>query len=219
MAIGTMASATDGESVFNFFGLPQELRNEIYKCATVDEVDIKKKVAKMPTSVRLLMNDAALAKLLTLNRQFKSKYEQSVNDVRTLVIKDPGSGFRPLYLRNKTFPVFQRLEVHFQITVRRCSSRKTCRQALDVGEARRVTRSLLAQLERVQELSVKLLVVLNDDEGSQRPLVPCSRMKSELDKFTKIPRLIRLEVQPLRSGYWPDDGILATCLADDVWKE
>ena len=88
----TSGDVADTERVFDFFGLPRELRNEIYSLLTKEEV-LNSGITTdgYAESIRVTVKNAMLPKLFVLNRQFQAEYEEQFERGQTIVFKDVGS--------------------------------------------------------------------------------------------------------------------------------
>ena len=86
------------ERIFDFFGLPRELRNEIYSMLTedvglqkgYDDDDDDDDEYDEHAGLRITVQSKMLLTPRLLNHQLKNEYEQEMKDHETLVIKDIG---------------------------------------------------------------------------------------------------------------------------------
>jgi hypothetical protein len=124
------ANEINHEQGFDFFGLPAELRNEIYSMLTEDTT-IKNGYFddgedEPPPDTHITILQKKLLNPLLLNRQLKEEYEQEVNQHQTLVIQDNGQqwpSFEPGGIMSSVTKVNLRLVVecsYFESTGRNC---------------------------------------------------------------------------------------------------
>lgn len=78
-------------SIFDFFGLPRELRDEIYSLLTEDHT-IHRGLDEdgYPDGIEIVMTNCVLLNPCLLNHQFKNEYEQEVKDRQKLLVQDTG---------------------------------------------------------------------------------------------------------------------------------
>ena len=85
----------DEERIFDFFGLPRELRNEIYSMLTED-VEVQNGYdddGDVPFGLQITVQSKMLLTPRLLNQQFKNEYEQETKGHQVLVLKDIGGPF------------------------------------------------------------------------------------------------------------------------------
>ena len=99
-ASSTAAAAAADDSVFSFFALPRELRDNIYALLTEAKVlrdsDYLSLHCGGPNcGYKVSVQGARISKVLTLNRQFKQEYEEEHNEPPTIIYKDVCADFDP----------------------------------------------------------------------------------------------------------------------------
>ena len=107
------ATKVEGERVFDFFGLPAEVRNEIYSMLTEDIIieDGYLDIKSVP-GAHITIRQKGLLRPLLLNRRFKEEYQEEVDRHQTLVFQDNGDQwptFNPCSIMSKVSRVTLRL--------------------------------------------------------------------------------------------------------------
>ena len=95
-------SDATARQIFDFFGLPAELRNEIYSHLTED-VKLDSGEDRKGVAVRsdVVVKDTVIINCLLLNRQFKEEYEHEIASRQTLVFTDTNYNVERVELRAK----------------------------------------------------------------------------------------------------------------------
>jgi hypothetical protein len=89
LALSDNASDATRERVFDFFGLPGELRNAIYSLLTKDvAIETRYQYNTEQSDMDAVVKDKMLVNCLLLNRQFKEEYEQLIGSRQTLIFTD-----------------------------------------------------------------------------------------------------------------------------------
>lgn len=84
------AGSSAHKDIFDFFGLPPELRNIIYSYLTED-VTTKCKDDSLSDETRITVEGKALVTALLLSRRFRHEYEAEIRGRQTVVLTDLGA--------------------------------------------------------------------------------------------------------------------------------
>lgn len=84
------AGSSAHNEIFDFFGLPPELRNMVYSYLT-EEVTFDADAFGEPDGIQVTLQQKILSKPLLLSRQFKDEYETEMRARQVLVFKDVGN--------------------------------------------------------------------------------------------------------------------------------
>lgn len=190
--------------VFDFFGLPRELRDAIYDHLGVDvEVNPLVNDADESESISAVVRNVALTSLLTLNGQFKAEYEQQLAGQRTLLLYDTGC-----YIPSGSVSWSDKLRSITKVEVRiivSCDAGKDCMggpgsrcQAFKELQMHQAwIRNVLTQLPMVQSVCIKYFLAwhaASDLAWSKMPHGP--KHRQTLLELTNTTSLRCLEVYP-----------------------
>jgi hypothetical protein len=111
--------------IFDFFGLPRELRDVIYVLCLVDtpfrEFDNKCAEDESEDGFKAQLRDAPVTELLLVNRQFSEEYRSSAKLVQKLFVEDHiESQTHDPYFKAETLPSAMKViaRAHFELSIR-----------------------------------------------------------------------------------------------------
>lgn len=151
-----MADDSDTHRFFDFFGLPRELRDEIY-CQLGQQVDLASDDTEEPTVIQATIRNVPIPKLLCLCTQFKEEYEKNLSGAQTLVLQDNGAN-TDLWV-NDSLPSFSKVEMQIMVVCENdCPNTGRCTAADDLGDHREWIQGFLDTSDSLTSLKVEIHV-------------------------------------------------------------
>jgi hypothetical protein len=157
--------AQSSRGIFDFFGLPRELRNEIYSMLTHVKTLCRGRNAEgVATQFEASIKSAPIPKAFSLCRQFKTEYEEAFEDGMTLVIRDLWSGMKTPstagWLDNIT-----RAQILLLLGCKHgCNYDGVCRIYADLKDHLEWIKDILPQLKELKALEVRYSLVRGSDK-------------------------------------------------------
>jgi hypothetical protein len=191
------------KDIFDFFGLPRELRNQVYSllaqdlclCSDADDDE------DYSTAIEVRVAAAPLPKLFTLCRQFKTEYEELFKRGLTATFKDLGRDIWTTDILASAKSITPRLdrvtkaEIHL-LTICQSNDCKNnqCGTCFDLSSHIDWIRAVVPEVPKLKEIEVKIYKCQLGhpaDASSHSP-----RLEETLDKVTAFPLTCRIEVFP-----------------------
>lgn len=189
---------SDHDQIFDFFGLPRGLRNNIYGLLTRDVVIAQGSDAQgYPNTVRIQVQDGPFQQLLHLNHQFKAEYEQEIKRFQTILFRDLGSAA----LERPSLPPALYVEKAEFTIISLCLSVGACRDGdhWDMSCHLDWITSSVTSLSNLKALKIKAYPQWISAQYLQPHDSHDTAMLGRLDRLTKMAKVTRIEVYPLRA--------------------
>ena len=182
-------------AIFNFFGLPRELRNEIYSYLTRDfTLDSGLDENNQQRKCRIIVKGAPIISLPLISRQFRSEYEGEVDSLPTVVVQDVGSILVGTKVKKSTDHFSK---VHFYLLASRAKE-ITCDTSVeaairDVPLHCQWPVLTLASIPQLKEVNISVYVPSSfEDPAEWMKHAEIAKIRKALEALTKIPRLTTL---------------------------
>jgi hypothetical protein len=206
--------AQSSREIFDFFGLPRELRNEIYSMLThVKTLCHGRNAEGVATQFEASIKSAPIPKAFSLCRQFKAEYEEAFEDGMTLVIRDLWSGMKTPSTAGWPDDI-TRAQILLLLGCKHgCNYEGGCRIYADLNDHLEWIKDILPQLKELKALEVKIF--------------PCQRLgqnhKSIDITANKVRRVVALPVTSLIEVYpyfslVNGDAIIGPCEIAGVYE-
>lgn len=171
---------------FNWFGLPQELRDEVY-----EHLLVFKQILPLQHDVRLRARRSIDPRLLTVSRQFKHEYSARAEQRTCLVIVDRVDFEGKLLKLPKPLMYVRKLELHLALA---CSvqppwSTEKCRVQKELRMHRKWIVDLTKQMRHLDSITINVLV------DPHQQVETCKKnLVAEYYKLTNLEELVSLDV-------------------------
>ena len=147
------------ERIFDFFGLPRELRDAIYSMLAIDSEigsGLKKDGQR---GIQVKVQCGLLVDLLVLNHQFKSEHEERLKPGQTLLLVDLGGENLEPQIKKAPFAM-TRVEISLiAYCGQQTCSGPTCNASEDMRLHSSWIQSTIARFERLGEVNIKIYSV------------------------------------------------------------
>ena len=211
--------------VFNFFGLPREIRDQIYSLLTLGSKQLSRRDKfRTSGSFQITIRNTTLPNLLLVNREFKAEYEDNVVPNQTVGFLEMGQNLR--YPKpTKYFQNFRKIKVLLRpVCSLYCGRMNGCMAVEDVKQH---FRWMQIALGAVHELQVKLFLYFTDEHVDDVTVQHTRTVLDEARTLITLPNVNHVEIYP-----WSNSMIdqrlegckdyqtpLATWTATGGWKE
>ena len=210
-----MTTTLANERIFDFFGLPRELRNEIYSNLTSDITLASGLPSNSDdeTYLEVVMKDGPRSELLLLSRQLKTEYEEHINRTKAVVIKDTGGSLDEPELGVDL--KFSKVTIHIFGAEKHVDSCEELWQnaVQDIPHHRVWVDNFLGNHGQLGEITISLYLQSTCEGRLQwAQHSEAAKIAVELEKLTSISKLKTLKVYTFS---WPQ----SVAKKDRDWKE